>query len=427
MRSRLARLLSTFVLLLSSLISLNQAHAVEPIAGLVNCATYKSTSCIESISLTRPDGTKLSATLTGKEFPWVQKYAEDSIINSVFQEYEVKGLTFGGTSDNKFIIPITYFPIGNRDCYYTPCVEGKEFIQIEMRPPFVNTLKNTVPIHFDWSDTDKICGSKDNLTFCYPPNNFGSRIKFEFALRLPADFTSTAINGRGLENLTVVRDPRTVSIDGKLYQKVTISFENLAYTSYGYAGAALDQERGVMEVDTPDLVIWGANSRIVNMFGKCKSLEGISVTSNSFWIDMPTWDSNLQEMKIGLHGAHLKSDGSLNLINFQAIITGAMAECLWGINLANKVGATVSLDYADGKTPIIQTISSKFENGVYRIVANGLHLSSPTLTLKLTEEKNVVSQVSPKITKTITCFKGKILKKVTALAPKCPSGYKLKK
>ena len=30
------------------------------------------------------------------------------------------------------------------------------------------------------------------------------------------------------------------------------------------------------------------------------------------------------------------------------------------------------------------------------------------------------------VKKTISCFKGKTLKKVTAINPKCPSGYKLK-
>ena len=29
--------------------------------------------------------------------------------------------------------------------------------------------------------------------------------------------------------------------------------------------------------------------------------------------------------------------------------------------------------------------------------------------------------------KTITCYKGSVVKKVTAAAPKCPAGYKLKK
>jgi hypothetical protein len=34
--------------------------------------------------------------------------------------------------------------------------------------------------------------------------------------------------------------------------------------------------------------------------------------------------------------------------------------------------------------------------------------------------------VTPKVTKTITCVKGKMVKKVTSLTPTCPSGYKKK-
>jgi len=70
--------------------------------------------------------------------------------------------------------------------------------------------------------------------------------------------------------------------------------------------------------------------------------------------------------------------------------------------------------------------------------ANGFTFSSPVLKVKLTQEKPVeeqkpldqivqapaASKVQSK--KTIYCVKGKTTKKVTAVNPKCPTGYKKK-
>jgi hypothetical protein len=48
--------------------------------------------------------------------------------------------------------------------------------------------------------------------------------------------------------------------------------------------------------------------------------------------------------------------------------------------------------------------------------------------VKITQEKAAVAPapVSKPSKKTITCVKAKVVKKVTATSPKCPSGYKKK-
>jgi len=55
--------------------------------------------------------------------------------------------------------------------------------------------------------------------------------------------------------------------------------------------------------------------------------------------------------------------------------------------------------------------------------------SSPTIKVKLTQDKQAVVATAPVkkvVTKTLTCVKGKIVRKVTAISPKCPAGYKKK-
>jgi len=78
---------------------------------------------------------------------------------------------------------------------------------------------------------------------------------------------------------------------------------------------------------------------------------------------------------------------------------------------------------------------------VFYLTSTGFHFSSPTFRVKL-EQAETHSQVvtnpaelpiqpsaSPEVIrkKSITCIKGKTLKKVTAINPRCPTGYKLRK
>ncbi len=72
--------------------------------------------------------------------------------------------------------------------------------------------------------------------------------------------------------------------------------------------------------------------------------------------------------------------------------------------------------------------------------AKGFHYSSPTLQVKLSQErpakaedaaktsdnKAVAKPATASAKKSITCVKGKTTKKVVAVNPKCPAGYKKK-
>jgi hypothetical protein len=49
-----------------------------------------------------------------------------------------------------------------------------------------------------------------------------------------------------------------------------------------------------------------------------------------------------------------------------------------------------------------------------------------TSSYKVLAEKKILEQAKPPSATTITCVKGKLTKKVTAVKPKCPSGYKKK-
>jgi hypothetical protein len=58
--------------------------------------------------------------------------------------------------------------------------------------------------------------------------------------------------------------------------------------------------------------------------------------------------------------------------------------------------------------------------------ARNFTFSTPTIRVKLTQEKQAVVAKAPAkkvVTTTLTCLKGKIVRKVTAISPKCPAGF----
>jgi hypothetical protein len=101
--------------------------------------------------------------------------------------------------------------------------------------------------------------------------------------------------------------------------------------------------------------------------------------------------------------------------------------------------ASISVVSTSEKTTVETSVLNE-SNGFIRLSANGFHYSQPTIQVKLTQEKviepavtttsNVAAPVKKvavkKVVKTITCSKGKLTRKVSGTAPKCPAGYRTK-
>ena len=130
-----------------------------------------------------------------------------------------------------------------------------------------------------------------------------------------------------------------------------------------------------------------------------------------------------------------------------------MAQCLWNVDLTKAVRATVQATYeSQGATEVVTT-SEYVQKGYYVLTTAGFHYSSPTLKVKLKQDSSgkvlaeapvdVISEPEPilavsptavattikaiakPVTKsvTISCARGKTIKKVTGPKPTCPTGY----
>jgi hypothetical protein len=108
-----------------------------------------------------------------------------------------------------------------------------------------------------------------------------------------------------------------------------------------------------------------------------------------------------------------------------------VARCIYGFSKA-PISATLEITSSDGTPQIATTIIGE-KNGWVYLRAKNFGFSDPIIKAKLSQEPEVVVTPTPTPTikpaakrTTITCIKGKTSKKVTAVKPKCPSGFKKK-
>jgi hypothetical protein len=126
--------------------------------------------------------------------------------------------------------------------------------------------------------------------------------------------------------------------------------------------------------------------------------------------------------------------------NYQLRINSDFARCIYELkNVPLK--ATVSVIGNEGASKIATSSISMDANWI-NFNVSGFTFSTPTIKVQLAEAKKDVLEVSPvevatapalepvisKVNKktSINCVKGKVTKKVTAVKPKCPAGYKKK-
>lgn len=166
-------------------------------------------------------------------------------------------------------------------------------------------------------------------------------------------------------------------------------------------------------------------------------IDGILATNATQYSPTPPiFVESSQELSYQLAAPHFKNSTEEFKGTYSLIISEKLARCIWGNSLTNA-SARVTILNPDGKTSVVTQTLKKL-SGFYYFNINGFGFSAPTIRIKLTQDAVVASPTpsatptpkvaiaSPKKTSTISCVKGQTTKKVTAVSPKCPAGYKKK-
>jgi hypothetical protein len=157
----------------------------------------------------------------------------------------------------------------------------------------------------------------------------------------------------------------------------------------------------------------------------------VSTNATHYLAGPPTFNAATGEIEYKVAGPHLLPNGDLSRGTYDLTLRTDFARCLYGFS-GTAVRATVSI-VSDNGTSVNAVSVVNEKNGWLNFAARGFTYSSPTIRVKLTDANPAPTATSTPSAKpvaakktTITCVKGKTTKKVTAVKPKCPSGFKKK-
>ena len=173
-------------------------------------------------------------------------------------------------------------------------------------------------------------------------------------------------------------------------------------------------------------------------FSDTTKITGIvSTNSTQYSAGPPTFNQADGTLDYKVASPHYGTTGDVFKGTYDLVMRSEVARCIYGFSKA-PINATLSITSSDG-TPQLATTVIGEKNGWLYLQARNFEFSAPIIQAKLTQEAEVAVTPTPTPTPTpsasakpvvkaatITCIKGKTSKKVTAVNPKCPAGYKKK-
>lgn len=127
----------------------------------------------------------------------------------------------------------------------------------------------------------------------------------------------------------------------------------------------------------------------------------------------PEFSNGFLQYKVA--GLHFMPDGKTPVEGtYDLVMRSEVARCLYGFSNA-PISATIEV--TGGENLQVATTTVKESDGWLKLSAYGFGFSSKTIKAKVSQKK---------VKGTITCAKGNLTKRVTAISPKCPPGYKVK-
>lgn len=185
----------------------------------------------------------------------------------------------------------------------------------------------------------------------------------------------------------------------------------------------------------------------------------VIIGTNGWWCFSGLyWDSASRSLVANVGAAHFYSDGSVVDGWLEIKIKASRVRQWWGVSPEEASGyAKVDVVYENGQTKVA-TVSARYikENDWLDIRAYGFTFSNPSVRISIDKPTpsptptpteilqptpvpqpaaSSAPQIAPSPLATvkevkkssITCTKGKLVRKVTAVNPKCPKGYTLKR
>jgi hypothetical protein len=249
------------------------------------------------------------------------------------------------------------------------------------------------------------------------PARLDQMIEEEF-LQRGTQFAGTAyfVGDPRVRGTQAVIDDRNPSFDSKFFERYMLWVE--VAKDKAYTNASTWSFRTMQ--DYQDYAKCIGDSGVAGM---------VTTNSNAYIAGPPKFQNGDLAYKVA--SPHYDSKGQVQIGTYDLAIRSDIARCIYGFTSA-PIQATLSVVYADGEAKKATTLVSE-KNNWLRLSAKGFTYSNPTIKVRLSQEVSPTPAQTPAAAKpaaakksSITCVKGKTTKKVTAINPKCPTGYKKK-
>ena len=438
-----------FALLISLLAPIESAQAAYQLVPYVPCVETKKAPCIESLRLISNSGKITEAIPTGPTYK--SQYCFAGLCTPDINIYQWK--TAGILHENKtelLTFQAYHFPLGAK----YECGPGCDETKVDETVIYIEASGMNAPdpaVHFPELPSDLVCGTKSNPQLCYRPWGLNGDYKYEVTLRAVSTFDFSHSNGEARDgNLTMKIDKngdKLLTFSGK---PVTVSWNVVT----DLKPENPNQKAADVSFYQIGVYAHSALSQQSQWLSKCDYGRGMSLWYSGQLASMPTWLPDDSALTLQVSSTHLRADRTPNVGTFNVVMPIKLARCLWGVDLSKAASASISASYPELGISEVVTTSSRVVGNTFEVSAAGFHFSAPVIKMKVTQSANAqpvtpepvaptvepsptptatpspesaVKPVSTVIKKsTITCVKGKLTKKVNAVSPKCPAGFKKK-
>ena len=383
------------------------------------CSTARTTYCVESVSITTASGVVVPLT-------WVA----DGQILAASESATVSTDTATVTTDTTTVVAPTIPTVATGRSlsgrwtslnWSTNGLDslgfGGLFVDAKTANEFVNhVFIDVLPTYTNAEKKVKLATQVDKPTYAVnmDPDTYISvtvktgEIRPGVIVGVGTNFTGDYSSANGLSTIRFAGSPVTVALAGR---SADCSGET------GVAKANVRQFQAMLFI----------NNEGQSAFGVEGTSGDMVVSSNGVCdLSTPVWNAENKEFAWTAAAPHFAADGvTPNMGFYKAVIPAADAKLLWGLDNVNDAVKALSVQVVTegiGSTAAVASIGVK--SGKIIIDVSGFGYSRPKLKIALKKSWKPATTMLNKTT--ITCVMGKSVKKITAVKPTCPKGYKKK-
>lgn len=398
------------------------------------CGNTITKQCIKSISATNENGVVFTAKPSGTfSYQW-----QSGLLVSV-PDWELSNMNFSFGS-NLFGASISQIPNDlkwrSANGFFRGEINfGK--LQVFVYPYFKGELKSQI-VEFEGEKTQRQCGSPQNPELCFAPPLFGESLNWKIQMYVnPIEpgvlwGRSTSSNYKVISNADSNQKLALIEISGRNIEYPDFVFNEIRNEPIPERTKS-DYSRDYLWLE----LNYKNNNYTSYVAEKCVNSipvdQYVTLSSNAWRMENPKWNSLNNSLEIKLNAPSYNHRGAKTAGYLELDIPQSLAKCLWNINANSIAKLDVEVFYdQNNEKQVVSLIQTSTDKSI-KLVASNFHYSSPTFAFKLPNtEKTMTLPKAPASlglqTKkvSISCVKGKLAKKVTAIKPVCPKGYKKK-